>query len=131
MGVVLYNLVTLSAPELTLDSHSHSAHQSIDAFRRSQFYAYGRPVPALMAGGPFIRRGVPMVDVPDASSDKSSTISNDELDALRVKSYESVLRGHRRSAVQTIIRSSIILLISLTLFFMHWRLVKRRNKVTD
>ncbi len=130
MGVVLYNLVTLSAPELTLDSHSYNAHQSIDAFRRSQFYGYGGPFPALMGGGPFIRRGVPLVNESDVSSDESSDISDADLDELRVKSYESVLLGHRRSAIQSIIRSSIIVLISLSLFFMHWRLIKRNNQVT-
>jgi len=131
-GVVLYNLVKIAAPELTLDSHSYNAHQSIDAFRSSQFYAFGRPVPALIAGGRFRGRpGLPIAGAPEMSGDESPTISDDELEKLRAQSYESVLRGQRRSAVQSTIRSSIILLVSLSLFFMHWRLVKRGNSDGD
>ncbi len=126
IGVVLYNLVKIAAPELTLDSHAYNAHQSIDAFRSSQFYGFGRPFSAFLPGGPFVGRpGVPIVGAPEMSSDESSAISDDELEKVRDQSYESVLRGQRRSAVQNTIRSSIFLLVSLSLFFMHWRLVKK------
>ena len=128
-GVVLYNLVKIAAPELTLDSHSYNAHQSIEAFRKSPFYASGVAGPALVANGRFMaRRAVPMVDVPDEDEAEDTPISDDELEELRVASYESVLRGHRRSAVQSIIRSCIILLVSMSLFFAHWRLFKRMSQ---
>ena len=128
VGVVLYNLVKIAAPELTLDSHSYNAHQSIDAFRRSQFYAFSRPVPALMTNRAFVARpGVPIVEAPETSSDESLALSDAELEELRIESYASVLRGQRRNAVQSTIRLSIFLLVSLSLFFVHWRLVKRRN----
>lgn len=127
-GVILYNLVKIAAPELTLDAHSYNAHQSIDAFRNSQFYGFGRPVPALLTRGAFVgRQGLPVVGGPETGTDESPAISDDELEILRVKSYEAVLRGQRRGAVQSMIRSSIFLLVSLSLFFMHWRLVKRTN----
>ncbi len=127
-GVILYSLVKIAAPELTMDSHLYNAHQSIDAFRSSQYYSFGRSIPALIAGGAFIGRpAVPIVDAPEISSAESPTVSNDELEKLRVQSYESLLRGQRRGAIQSTIRSSIFLLVSLSLFFMHWRLVKRAN----
>ncbi len=131
-GIVLYNIVRIAAPALTLDSHSHNAHQSIDAYRRSAFYAYGQPDPRLVMGGQFIsRRGARLVDVPETSSDEAQQISDDELEDLRVESYDAVLRGHRRSAIQGIIRSGIILIVSLPLFFVHWRLFRRMNQVTS
>ena len=61
------------------------------------------------------------------SSDERPVISDDELEKLRDQSYKSVLRGQRRGAMQSTIRSSIFLLVSLSLFFMHWRLVKKAN----
>ena len=126
-GVVLYNLVKIAAPELTLDSHSYNAHQSIDAFRRSAFHANGRPGPLLVASGQFMPgRGAPLVAVPDTTGDEDQQISDDELENLRVASYEVVLHGHRRGAIQSIIRTCIILFVSLSLFFVHWRLFKKR-----
>ncbi len=131
-GVVLYNVVRIAAPELTLDSHSHNAHQSLDAFRRSAFYAYGQPGTTWVTGGESItQRGVRLVDVPDTSREEIQQISDDELEALRVESYEAVLHGHRRSAMQGIIRSCIILIVSLPLFFIHWRLFRRMNQATS
>ena len=59
------------------------------------------------------------------SVDEGPAISDDELEKLRDQSYQSVLRGHRRSAVQNTIRFGIILMVSLSLFFMQWRLIKK------
>ena len=126
MGVVSYNLVKIATPELTLDSHAYNAHQSIDAFRSSQFYGFGRPFSAFLPGGPFVGRSdVAIVGAPEMSIDEIPAISDDELEKLRDQSYQSVLRGHRRSAVQNTIRFGIIFMVSLSLFFMQWRLIKK------
>ena len=134
MGVILYNFVKIAAPEVTLDSHTYDAHQSIEAFRRSSYafrgspiYALGRQAPAFIVGGAFDGSSrIPVVDAPDRTTE-SPAISDDELEKLRVQSYESVLRGHKHSAVQSTIRLTIILLVSLSLFFIHWRLIKKEQ----
>jgi len=128
-GVVLYNFEAIAAPVLTVDSMSYNAHQSIDAFRMSQYYAQGRVGMALVPGRPFLGRGVPMVDIPQTGAEETPAISDEELDELRINSYESVLTGHRRNAIQRTIRSTIVILVSLSLFFIHWRLVKRSNQL--
>ena len=121
----------IAAPQLTLDSYSYSAHQSRDAFRRSTFYAYGRAGPILAPGGQFMaRRSAPLVDVPDTSREEAHQVSEDELEASRLESYAAVLHGHRRGAVQSIIRLSIILFVALSLFFVHWRLFRRMSQAS-
>jgi hypothetical protein len=37
-GWGLYSLLKIVAPELTLDTHSYNAHQSLDNFKKSHFY---------------------------------------------------------------------------------------------
>ena len=52
-------------------------------------------------------------------------MSDEALEQLRRKSYQQVLTNHRRSALQELVRLSIVLLISGLLFFTHWRMARR------
>ena len=128
-GVVLYNLVKIAAPEMMLDSHAYNAHQSMEAFKRSPFYLSGRAGPALIRGSQFTAPAIPLPEGRAMNRDDVPEISDQELEALRAESYGAVLRGHQRGAVQSIIRSCIILLVSLSLFLVHWRLFRRMDPV--
>ena len=56
-------------------------------------------------------------------------LSNDEVEQLRLDSYQGLIKNHKRSAMQELIRSAIVLLVSGILFFAHWRLTRKYDKV--
>jgi len=55
-------------------------------------------------------------------------LPNSEVEQLRLESYQMLVRNHKRSAMQELIRSAIVLFVSCILFFVHWRLIRKYNK---
>ena len=137
LGKGLYNVVSLVAPKLTLNTYIYNKHKSIETFRQSMtvpnthnpraLYAVGSPgmpMPRIM---PFegIHSGVPVDN--DKTVDQT-TMSDDEVNELRLKSLNSTLSNHRREALQNVIQLGIIFFIALSLFVVHWRIA---NKTDD
>jgi len=126
-GVGLYSLLKLAAPELTLDTHSYNSHQSLDNFKKSHFYANRFHPQALFVPG--VAKPLP---IRQSDSLKNSAqgaepipLPNDEIEQLRLESYQMLIKNHKRSAVQELIRTAIVLLVSCILFFAHWRIIRR------
>lgn len=131
LGMALYGLLKIAIPEITLDTHSFNAHQSLDDFRRSHFNpAKTRPAPLFFAGGntahaiafdPAGRVNNPAPD-PDFKP-----VSDQELENLRQESLQRILSDHQRGALQDLIRLSMVMLVSAVMFFTHWRLARRHS----
>ena len=132
-GVGLYSLLKVAAPELTLDTHSYNAHQSLDNFKGSHFYASRfHPQALFMPGAMGVARSIPMRQSdtlinsdPDASP---TPLSDEEVEHLRLESYQMLIKNHKRSAMQELIRTAIVLLVSGILFFLHWRLIRNYGR---
>jgi hypothetical protein len=50
-------------------------------------------------------------------------LPDEEIEQLRMESYRTLIRNHKRTAMQELIRIAIVLLVSCILFFVHWRLI--------
>ena len=135
-GMGIYSLLKIVTPEITLDTHSYNAHQSLDNFKKSHFYAtHAHPQAFFVPGAMGVARPLPMrrSDVITNNQPEPDRIplSDEEIEQLRLESYQSVIRNHKRSATQELIRISIILVVSCTLFFVHWRLTQKHNNTAD
>jgi len=53
---------------------------------------------------------------------------SDYKEQLRLKSYQMLIANHKRSAMQELVRTAIVLLVSSILFLAHWRLIRRYDK---
>ena len=132
-GVGLYSLLKIAAPELTLDTHSYNAHQSLGNFKSSHFYASRFHSQALFFPGAMgVARSMPMRQsdmLKNSESDADPTPpSDEEVEHLRLESYQMLIKNHKRSAMQELIRTAIVLLISGILFFVHWRLIRNYGR---
>ena len=132
-GMVLYGLLKIAAPEITLDTHSYNAHQSLDNFKRSHFNPSNTGPASIFMPGTATARAIAidragLVNNPAPNPD-SKPLSDQELEKLRRESYQQVLSNHQRSALQDLIRLSMVLLVSGLLFFTHWRLARKRNGI--
>ncbi len=128
-GVGLYSLLKIAAPELTLDTHSYNAHQSLDNFKSSHFYASRfHPQALFIPGAMGVARSMPMRQsdmLINSESDADPTpLSDEEVEHLRQESYQMLIKNHKRSAMQELIRTAIVLVVSGILFFVHWRLIR-------
>lgn len=126
-GIGLYSLVKIVAPELTIDSYTYQAHQSLDNYRKSHFYAaqlhpQGIIVPGVMG----VSRPAPIRQSELLKNSQQDTqlkaLPDEEVERLMRESYASLISNHRRTALQELIRLVLVILVSSSLFFLHWRL---------
>lgn len=135
-GIGLNSLFKIAAPEFTLDTHSYNAHQSLDNYKKSHFYATGfHPQALFIPGSMGVARPMPMrqSDMLQNSTQEAdlTPLPDDEVDQLRLESYQMLIKNHKRSAMQELIRTIIVLLVSCILFVAHWRLIRKYdNEVT-
>ncbi|MFT5483015.1 MAG: zinc transporter ZupT [Halieaceae bacterium] len=125
-GLGLYSLLKLAAPELTLDTHSHNAHQSLENFKKSHYYAGHFNSQAFFVPGPMgVAGAMPMRQAEllrngETRADKPQ-LPDDEIELLRQKSYETLIGNHQRNALQELFRKGIVLLVAGILLLVHWR----------
>jgi len=129
-GVGLYSLLKIAAPEFTLDTHSYNSHQSLENFKKSHFYATRFHTQALSIPGAMgVARPMPMrqSDMLQNSTQKAdpTPLPDEEVEQLRLGSYQMLITNHKRTAMQELIRTAIVLLVSCVLFFAHWRLIRK------
>ena len=132
-GIGVYSLLKIVAPELTLDTHSYNAHQSLDNFKSSHFYASRFHPQALFNPGAMgVARSMSMRQsdmLVNSQSDADPTpLSDEQVEHLRLESYQMLIKNHKRSAMQELIRTAIVLLVSGILFFVHWRLIRNYGR---
>ena len=130
-GVGLYSLLKIAAPELTLDTHSYNAHQSLNNFKSSHFFASRfHPQALFIPGAMGVARPMRQSDMLHNSAQKNdpTPLPDGEVEQLRLESFQMLIKNHMRSAMQELIRTTIVLFISCILFFVHWRLIRKYDK---
>lgn len=130
-GMFFYGLVKIATPELTLDTWSYSAHQSLENFRQSQFNPANRPKVRLFAPYAGQAQAIPLDpaghETDPAPPAAHQPLSDEELELERQKSYLQVLSNHQRGALQDLIRLAIVLVVSVVLFYSHWRVARKQS----
>jgi hypothetical protein len=107
LGIAAYGVVGIVKPDFTVSSWVYTQHQSNDAF-------WSGP------GGSRVRSG---------GEDKSKERPNEpDLTKLREASYERALASERRDNFQSVTKSSIVILIDLLVFIIHWLLARRERQ---
>ena len=102
VGVIIYSMVSVIAPNLTLSGWEYARYQSNDNFIASRS------------------------DTKDLVS-KFKNMSEQEVTRKREEAYLIVLNVERRESLQNIIRFVIIVLIQIILFHIHWKLAKKKR----
>ena len=101
-GIIIYAMTSIIAPKVTLPSWEHSKYQSNDEF---------------VATRPDI----------ESLSGKLKNMSEQEITEAREAAYRTALKGEQREGLQDIVQYSIVLLIQVILFMVHWKLAKRKS----
>ncbi|WP_057831496.1 hypothetical protein [Colwellia sp. TT2012] len=108
LGIGMYSLIGVLSPETTIDSWTYQRHQS-----NEKFIAVSP-----MTVNPFGKQG---------DMQKPELIPEDTLTKNRLDSYAQAFKAEVRTNSQSIIRSVIVIVISMLLFWIHWRLLKPRK----
>ncbi len=102
-GMAAWDVVQLSAPEFTIRNYTYECHLSDVAYIEcySNKHKYTREENPL----PF----------PEGK----------ELTGKRVKEYAQILRSEQREAIQGLVQKTIVMIIDIIVFMLHWRLSVR------
>ena len=104
IGVIIYSIVSVVAPKLTLPSWEYSKHQSNDEFIASRT---------------------------DSENFSNKDMTEQEITRKRDESYRIALKAEHRDGIQSIIQFSIVLLIQIILFVVHWKLAKKKELASE
>jgi len=119
-GFALYNLMTLAAPQLTIDPYRIQYLSSNTAFTQSPgAYLSRGPAPGLITGEGFAQG--------QSLENRFANMSEAEISAVRLERLQSELAFHQQRAGISLLRQAIIILVSSILFLIHWRLAKANN----
>ena len=108
-GIGMYSLIGVLSPETTIDSWTYQRHQSNENF----------VTVSPMAINPFGNQG---------GMQKPEVLPENTLTKNRLYSYAQVFKAEVRTNTQSILRSVIVIVISMLLFWIHWRLLKPRKE---
>ena len=102
LGMALWNMIQIIAPEFTIRSHDYKCHVSDEAYRRcfEQSHEY------LRKDGP--------LPFPEGEA----------LTNRRQQDYALLIHTERRDALQGIVQKTIIIFLDLLVFIVHWRLAR-------
>jgi hypothetical protein len=103
-GVAIYNIVRVANPEFTLSSYEYKKYQNNDEFWKSYSCGYG-------------------------SKEKDMQRPPEEtLTKQRLEGYPLAIASERRNASQTLTISSIIVMINVVVFLIHWHIARRTRE---
>jgi hypothetical protein len=106
IGVAIYDIVKISKPEFTLSSYEYKRHQNNDEFWRSYKMGY-------------------------ENRDKDLQRPPEEiLTKQRLESYPLTIMAERRDAFQSLTKSTIILIINVLVFLVHWQIARRARETS-
>ena len=123
LGVGLYDLLQIAAPEFTLNAYEHERHQFNDSFRTG--FPMFRLGPGTHVGSSVTGTAVAPPPLPPALQAGLPSIPEEEITRQREESYRSVLRAERRRGGQSLARVGIVMAIDMLVFFPHWILARR------
>ena len=102
-GIGAYAVVGILSPETTMNSWQYNKFQTNDAY-------WGNPTPFREVAA----EAKPKERPPEA-----------ELTIERVSVYKVAIDSERRESFQTVLKTSIIVVIDILLFSLHWALARR------
>lgn len=105
LGVAIYDVVQIANPEFTMNSYEYNRHQSNDAFLMNYSRGY-----------------------PGQEKEKQQRPPEEELTKQRLESYQQAIKSEQRNAVQSLTTSSIILVIDVIFFLVHWQMARRARE---
>ena len=106
IGMALWNLVTITAPEFTLDNYVWQYHQTDEAFKER------------LVNNHRARTEKQVYAPPEGAA----------LTEAREKSLVHAISAERREATQNLARYFIVLLVDIIVFFVHWKLATRARQ---
>ena len=109
LGMAIWNVVEISAPEFTLETQTYEQHQTDEAFLENLINQYR----------------------PEEIQKTYQAPEGEALTTARQASYVSVLRSERRGAMQSFLRNLIILVIDLVVFIVHWKVAANARKAAS
>ena len=108
LGVAIYDVVQIANPEFTMNSWQYERFQSNDAFWR----------------GCRDRSGYC-----SAEEKKKQRPSETQLTRQRKDAFALALKSEQREGAQSLLKATIVLLIDMAVFFVHWILARRARAI--
>ena len=106
LGMAIWDIVSISAPNFSLSGNEWEKHQTDADFREALIREHRY----------------------DPDKDAYAPPTGPELTAERERSYSQAIRSHSREALQSLLRNCIILSIDIVLFAIHWGIASRARK---
>ncbi|WP_163832763.1 hypothetical protein [Spartinivicinus ruber] len=105
-SVLIWDLVEISQPELTMSSYQYKCHHSDQDYKDC------------------------FSDRPEYTREKNPEVfpTDAKLTAKRTTSYQRELKAEQRDGLQSMIQSIIVIVISIIIFLIHWQLAKRSRE---
>ena len=104
LGIGIYDIVRIANPEFTLSSYEYNRHQSNNAFWESYKCKY------------------------ENKDKESKRPSEEDLTKQRQTSYQQEIKAEKRSGAQSLTIASIVILIDIVVFFIHWMIARRARE---
>jgi len=104
LGVAIYDIIQISNPEFTQNSYEYKRHQNNDEFWKGYLSTY------------------------DNKDKEMQRPSEEELTKQRLESYRLSIKSEKRDAFQSLTTASIILIIDIIVFLVHWWIARRARE---
>ncbi|MGD0280142.1 MAG: hypothetical protein ABSC11_12650 [Smithella sp.] len=104
-GLAIQNAIRIIYPEFTIGSNEYNRHQNNDAF-------WGKGV----------------VHTNAVTKQEITRPPEQELTNQRLESYQQTLKSERRTALQSLTNDTIVIILSIIFFIVHWRIARRARE---
>lgn len=104
LGFAIYDAIQIATPEFTLSSYEYKRHQNNDEFWKSYHCGY------------------------ENRERQMQRPSEEILTQQRLESYPLVIKAERRDAFHSLTISTIILIINVVVFLVHWGIARRARE---
>ncbi len=98
IGIGLYGIVRIQAPDFTLWQHVYRQYLNNELFQAS---------------------------LSETTRERVADYSEEKVSSLREEMYQTQLLAEQRDGMQSLIRVCITLLVMLSLFALHWQIARR------
>ncbi len=114
-GLVIYDVVSLVKPSLIINDYQYKNHQNNNNYWQHQLSRSNT------------------IKINDSTLNPKKNEQNikrpleSKLTQQRLNSYQSVIEAEKRNVIKGLISELIVILVSLVLFFIHWRFVLNKK----
>lgn len=116
-GLVLYQVVKIIDPTLTMSSYQYRYLASNENYREM-----ARPVVAVTG-----YRQSTVVD----TSEEIAELTDDEVEQRREQGMQDLIEGERSNARASLVSLIIMLLVASPVFYIHWRIAQRNAETSS